>query len=50
MMRPILLQVNVAMVAVYGHEMSLSGLPGAQVVPPVARPVSSADLVASSAC
>ena len=50
MMKPILLQVSVAMVAVYGHETSLSGLPGALVVLPVAMPVSLAGLVALSAC
>ena len=50
MMKPILLQVSVAMVVAYGHGTSLSGLSGAQVVPPVARPVSLTDLVARSAC
>ena len=38
-MKPILLQVSVAMVVVYGHETSLSELPGALGVLPVAMAV-----------
>ena len=49
MMLPNRQSVNAAMVVVHDHGMSLSGFQGAQVVvPPVAKPVSSAILVASS--
>ena len=48
MMLPNRQSVNAAMAVVHDHGMSLSGFQGAQVVPPVAKPVSSAILVASS--